>query len=234
MPPRLMVGTVFGESALTVELARAGHTVRAIDAEHDPGQVQHVDLVLLDTADADDVRWAAAQLANYARPRQMFLHTVLEEGPQLLDDVETAQAIVMCAHNIFGNIWVTSAADEVGETVVGLLLSEVGGASLRILDANRRAIAAAQELRALESTVRDDALEIMDAAVPDFTAVADQFLAAPAARHRAYGPGELDQLLGALPGPGVRRLFVDLQRRRAELRQDTDIELWVIEKYEGA
>lgn len=234
MPPRLMVGTVLGESALTVELERAGHTVRAIDAEHDPGQVQHVDLVLIDTAEAEDVRWAAAQLAPYARPRQMFLHTVLEQGPQLLDDVETAQAIVMCAHNVFGNIWVTSAADEVGETVVGLLMAEIGGTCLRISDTHRRAIAAAQELRALESTVRDDALEIMEAAIPDFTAVADDFLAAPAASHRAYGPAELDQLLGALPDPGVRRLFVDLQRRRAELRQDTDIELWVIQKYEGA
>ena len=40
-------------------------------------------------------------------------------------------------------------------------------------------------------------------------------------------------MLGALDKLGVRRLFVDLQRRRGELEQDMDTELWVIEKYEG-
>ena len=163
----------------------------------------------------------------------MFMHTVLEEGPQLLDDVEVAHAIVMCAHNIFGNVWVTSAADEVGETVVGLLIAEVGGTALMVDDAQRATIAAAQELRALEATVRDDALELMNQVLPDFDAVADEFLQAPAAAHRAYGPAELEVLANALPNPGVRRLFVDLQRRRAELAEDTDIELWVIQKYEG-
>ena len=44
---------------------------------------------------------------------------------------------------------------------------------------------------------------------------------------------DLDRMLDALPEPGVRRLFVDLQRRRGEMEQDTDTELWVIQKYEG-
>lgn len=233
MAPRLMVGAAFGTTPFAVELERAGHTVRALDIAGDPGLIAHVDLVLLDGT-AEAIREAAAALAPYARPRQMFLHTALEEGPQLLDDVETAQAIVMCAHNIFSNVWVTSAADEVGETVVGLLLAEVGGTSLRIDDAHRATIAAAQELRALESTVRDDALELMAKVLPDFDAVADAFLAAPPASYRAAGRDDLERLVNALPKAGVRRLFVDLQRRRAELAQDTDTLLWVIEKYEGA
>ncbi len=232
MAPRLVVGAAFGPTALSTEFERAGHSVHQLDIREDPGQIAHVDLVLLD-GPADAVRWAAGELADYARPRQMFLHTVLEEGAQLLDDVETAHAIVMCAHNIFGNVWVTSAADEVGETVVGLLLAEIGATSLKVDDANRLAIAAAQELRALERTVRDDTLEIMDAAIPDFAAVAEDFLAATWTGHRANRPEELDRLLRALPNPGVRRLFVDLERRRGELEQDTDIELWVIQKYEG-
>ena len=82
-------------------------------------------------------------------------------------------------------------------------------------------------------TVRDDALELLSSAIPDFDAVADAFLSAPAGRRQAKSPGELDRLLGALGEPGVRRLFVDLQRRRGEMEQDTDTELWVIEKYEG-
>lgn len=232
MTPRLLVGAVFGENQFTSELERAGHVVRRIDVERDPGAIAHVDLVLLDGT-AEDVRWAAAELAPFARPRQMFLHTVLEEGAQLLDDVETAQAIVMCAHNLFGQVWVTSAADEVGETVVGLLLAEIGGTSMRVNDADRLTIAAAQNLRALESTVRDDALEILASVLPEFDAVASQFLQAPPAAYGAYGPEELDKLVAALPTPGVRRLFVDLQRRRGELAQDVDIELWVMGKYEG-
>lgn len=232
MAPRLVVGTAFGRTALADAFERAGHSIHELDVRSDPGQVAHVDLMLLD-GPADAIRWAAAELAEHARPRQMFLHTALEEGPQLLDDVETAHAIVMCAHNIFGRVWVTSAADEVGETVVGLLIAEIGGTALMVDDAQRATIAAAQELRALESTVRDDALELMTQALPDFEAVADDFLAAPPAPHHAYSAGDLDRLVRALPEAGVRRLFVDLQRRRAELAQDTDIELWVIQKYEG-
>ena len=232
MAPRLLVGAIPGYSPLTHELQRAGHTVRPIDVSDDPGAIAHVDLVLLEGR-AGDIRTAAALLAAHARPRQMFLHTALEEGPQLLDDVETAQAITMCAHNLFGDIWVTSAADEIGETVVGLLIAEIGGTSMRIDDRRRPTIAAAQELRALEMTVRDDALELLSSAIPDFDAVADAFLSAPAGRRQAKSPGELDRLLGALEEPGVRRLFVDLQRRRGEMEQDTDTELWVIEKYEG-
>ena len=232
MPPRLLVGAVFGVSPLAERFERAGHTVRALDIDNDPGAIAHVDLVLLDAPSAD-IRTACETLADHARPRQMFLHTALDEGQQLLDDVETAQAITMCAHNIFDNVWVTSAADELGETVVGLLITEIGGVSLRINDDARPAIAAAQELRAMESVIRDDAQAILAEAVPGFDAVAQQFFQAPPVPRHAHDTQQLDQLVHALPDPGVRRLFVDLVRRRGEVDQDTDTELWVIQKYEG-
>ena len=184
MPPRLLVGAVFGVSPLAERFERAGHTVRALDIEQDPGAVAHVDLVLLDGPSAD-IRTACEILADHARPRQMFLHTALDEGQQLLDDVEVAQAITMCAHNIFDNVWVTSAADELGETVVGLLIAEIGGVSLRINDDARPAIAAAQELRAMEAVIRDDAQAILAEAVPGFDAVAQQFLLSPRRRREA-------------------------------------------------
>lgn len=206
--------------------------MRALDIEQDPGAVAHVDLVLLDGPSAD-IRTACEILADHARPRQMFLHTALDEGQQLLDDVEVAQAITMCAHNIFDNVWVTSAADELGETVVGLLIAEIGGVSLRIDDASRPLIAAAQELRAMESVVRDDVLELLTQAVPGFESVAQQFLAAPPAQRGAHTPAELERLVRALPDAGTRRLFVDLVRRRGEVDGDTDTELWAIHKYEG-
>ncbi|OFL91244.1 hypothetical protein HMPREF2736_00995 [Corynebacterium sp. HMSC036E10] len=232
MAPRLLVGAIPGHSQLALDMERAGHTVRPIDINTDPGAIAHVDLVLIDGS-ANDIRAAAEILADYARPQQMFLHTALEEGPQLLDDVETSQAITMCAHNLFDNIWVTSAADELGETVVGLLIAEIGGTSMRIDDTVRPTIAAAQELRALEATVRDDALELLIDTVPAFEAVAEKFIEAASGRRYAKSVNDLDRMLDALPEPGVRRLFVDLQRRRGEMEQDTDTELWVIQKYEG-
>lgn len=232
MPPRLLVGAVFGATPLAERFERAGHTVRPLDIHEDPGAVAHVDLVLLDGPSAD-IRAACERVADHARPRQMFLHTALEEGQQLLDDVETSHAITMCAHNIFDNVWVTSAADELGETVVGLLIAEIGGVSLRIDDASRPLIAAAQELRAMESVVRDDVLELLTQAVPGFESVAQQFRAAPPAQRGAHTPAELERLVRALPDAGTRRLFVELARRRGELEQDTDTELWVMQKYEG-
>lgn len=232
MPPRLLVGAVFGPSPLAEQFERAGHTVRPLDVREDPGAVAHVDLVLLDGPLAD-IRTASELVADYARPRQMFLHTALDEGQQLLDEVETSHAITMCAHNLFDNVWVTSAADELGETVVGLLITEIGGVSLRINDQARPLIAAAQELRAMESVVRDDAMELLTHAVPDFEAVVQQFLSAPHGQRSAHDPEHLERLVAAVPGPGTKRLFVDLVRRRGEVDGDTDTELWAIHKYEG-
>ena len=85
----------------------------------------------------------------------------------------------------------------------------------------------------MESVIRDDAQAILADAVPGFDAVAQQFLHASPATRSAHDTQQLDRLVAALPDPGVRRLFVDLARRRGEVDQDTDTELWVIQKYEG-
>ena len=53
MPPRLLVGAVFGATPLAERFERAGHTVRPLDIHDDPGAVAHVDLVLLDGPSAD-------------------------------------------------------------------------------------------------------------------------------------------------------------------------------------
>ena len=131
MAPRLLIGNVAGGHALAASLERVGHSVVAVDADADPGAIQHVDLVLMG-GDEAWVEGCVDKLAPYARPRQMFLHTAPGRGAQLLDAVEVNHAIVMCAHNLFADVWVTSAADEVGETVVGLLVAEMGG--IRFLD----------------------------------------------------------------------------------------------------
>lgn len=236
MAPRLLIGNVAGGHALATGLERAGHSVVAVDADADPGAIQHVDLVVM----GGDEAWVegnADKLAPYARPRQMFLHSALGRGAQLLDAVEVNHAIVMCAHNLFADVWVTSAADEVGETVVGLFVAEMGGINVPVADADRPALQAAQHLRALEATVRQDAWELVSSVLTrvftDADAVRAEFFDAPAGPPAAADPAQLSRTADAIADPAVRRLFVDLARRSAERAGDTAGELWGYSKYEG-
>lgn len=232
MAPRLLIGNVAGGHALATSLERAGHSVVAVDADADPGAIQHVDLVLVG-GDEAWVEGCVDKLAPYARPRQMFLHTALGRGAQLLDAVEVNHAIVMCAHNLFADVWVTSAADEVGETVVGLLVSEMGGINVPVSDADRPALMAAQHLRALEATVRQDAWELISSGIADAEAVRADFFDAPAGPPPPADAAQLNRTADAIADPAVRRLFVDLARRSAERAGDTAGELWAYSKYEG-
>lgn len=232
MAPRLLIGNVAGGHALATSLERAGHTVVAVDADADPGAIQHVDLVLMG-GDEAWVEGSVDKLAPYARPRQMFLHSALGRGAQLLDAVEVHHAIVMCAHNLFADVWVTSAADEVGETVVGLLVAEMGGINVPVADADRPALMAAQHLRALEATVRQDAWELIGSVIADAEAVRAEFFDAPAGPPPPAGPAQLNRTADAIADPAVRRVFVDLARRSAERAGDTAGELWAYSKYEG-
>lgn len=232
MAPRLLIGNVAGGHALATSLERAGHSVVAVDADADPGAIQHVDLVLMG-GDEAWVEGSVDKLAPYARPRQMFLHSVLGRGAQLLDAVEVNHAIVMCAHNLFADVWVTSAADEVGETVVGLLVAEMGGINVPVADADRPVLMAAQHLRALEATVRQDAWELIGSVIADAEAVRVEFFGAPAGPPLPAGPAQLSRTADAIADPAVRRVFVDLARRSAERAGDTAGELWAYSKYEG-
>lgn len=214
MPPRLHIGAVFGPTPLAVELERAGHLVRPLNP-HDAASIDDADLVLLDADEAAVVR-AADALKDHARDKQMFLHTALGAGAQLLDDVETTGAIVMCAANLFGNVWVTSAADEVGETIVGLIVTEIGGTNIPIVDTQRPALVAAQRLRALESVLRGDAADILRQALPTFDVFEAEYMAAPSGTAGPIAVEELEWVVSAVEDERVQALIRDVERRRAE------------------
>ena len=209
MSPTLTIAAWRGPSALSDQLARAGHRVTYPCVAAD---IAAADLVLLEGS-ADFIERAAAECAPFVRPRQMFWHTNLDHGAQLLDDVEVAGAVVMCAHNIVDNVWVTSAADELGETVIALLLGELGQVTMPITDADRPLVATAQHLRALQRVVRADALALLRQANPNFEAVADAFDSAelPPLRPLDREP---------VGGEGVRRLVEVLERRAAQQREE--------------
>ena len=228
MAPTLLAGAIGNACGLADDLERAGHTVRPLDLA-DPGLIAHVDLVLIDVASPAEVRSIAARLAPYARPRQMFLHTALLGGAQLLDDVETARAIVMCAYRLHDRTWLTSAADELGEGVVAMLVAESGGAAVPIADSARPRISAAQELRAAQRTLLIDAHQLLTSAIPNLPALGDE----PAGEGPGLDPATADLLLDAIDDPGVRRAFVDMQRRGAEQARDAAMQVWAMDKYEG-
>ncbi|EEI17982.1 hypothetical protein [Corynebacterium lipophiloflavum] len=225
MAPRLTIGAVVTETELSRALARAGHTVRGLDARN-PGSVADVDAVLLDMSDTVRIAELADAFAAYVRPRQLFIHTALAQGAQLLDAVETRGAIVMAAHNVFSNHWVTSAADELGETVIGLLIAEIGGVSHTIADSQRMRAAAALRIQAHESVLRADSFDLLSSAVESLEAFGHEYSVAPRGSVDKLSPAELERMRQAIDDPGVAALFVELQRRSAQQLGDAETELW--------
>ena len=73
MSPTLTIAAWRGPSALSDQLARAGHRVTYPRVAAD---IAAADLVLLEGS-ADFIERAAAECAPFVRPRQMFWHTNL-------------------------------------------------------------------------------------------------------------------------------------------------------------
>ncbi|WP_291314039.1 hypothetical protein [Corynebacterium sp. UBA2622] len=197
----------------------------------EPQDIGGADLVLLDGDDPEWVRGSVEKLVPFIRRRQMFVHSCLQEGVQLLDDAELEGAVVMAAYNVFGSYWLTSAADEMGETIIGLLIGESGGVSFPIEDAQRPRILAAQRLRGLEGVLRWDSFELLRSVVPDAEVFMGEYLASPPGTDMGARPvAQLESAYGSIEDPSVARLFVDLERRQAERAGQLDAELWAISK----
>lgn len=226
--PRMRVGAIDG--GLAWELGRVGHTV--VDM-HGPEDVAGVDLVILDVdgQPAARIEELAEQIAPFIRTGHMVVHTALGCGVQVLDSVEVAGAYVMAAHRIFGDFWVVSAADEIGETIAGLLVGELGGTATVVTDDQRPTLAVAQRLLALEAEVREDAYALLTPIIPAITFDPEDFLriAERPPLHDAT-PAQLDTMHSAIDDPNAAMLFADLERRRAARRGDDDGELWWLDK----
>lgn len=227
--PRLNIGIFAdGENPIDLrnELTSAGHTVAPVS---DPTEIQDHELIVISVAD-NRLEETVVRLATYARRGQMFLHTSLTHGIQIMDALETEGTIVMAACPIGEERWVVGSVDELGETIIGLLVGELGGSIIEVDDVQRQQLAAAVTYMSFVRTLSQDAVRFLDSFIGDIE-VSHEIV--QGASSRFIPIPKLDSLMSqyeSVEDPGRKRLFRDLARRQAEISRAQDIELWAIQK----
>ncbi|WP_257159699.1 6PGD fold domain-containing protein [Corynebacterium cystitidis] len=220
--PRLNVGVIGGQT-LANELESAGHT---ITCGIDPDDSGLFDLVVIDVDEG--LEQVAEAIAPHARHGQMYLHTSLEAGVQVLDPIEVSGAIVLAAHDIGDNKWLTAATDELGETIIELLVGEFGGTSIPVSDAQRLTIRTALEYHDLAVEMHHDARAMLVDTL-DNPELAEVLIPADSSPLRPIvAVEEYDQMHRTIADTGRAHMFASLVRRHAELRNNQDLELWAI------
>lgn len=224
--PRLTIG-VLGDKE-TVELfERGGHTVRPINGD---GDHLDVDMIVLDVPGIP-LEIMVDRWLDEVRRGQLVLHTSLEYGVQVLDPLEVQGAIVMAAHRVWKDFWVASAADEVGESVLSLLIPEMGGNLTMIEDSQRPAIMAGKRMLKLVDVARQDAFSLLAQALPAVELEFDEYWTLPGeGQNLQVNVPQLEQMYQTIEDPGVGRLFVELVRREASRSSAAAVELWAMEK----
>lgn len=207
-------------------LAGVGHHVAPVS---EFSEINNFELIVISVSD-DHLAGVVEKLSLFARSGQMFLHTSLAHGIQIMDPLETEGAIVMAAHPLGEDRWVATALDELGETIVGLLVGELGGSIVEIPESKRMQLAAALTYVGFINTLRTDATNYLDEFLQDYDTAADLVSSAFGGLQQLPQFGELSQQYDSIDNLGRRRLFRDLARRQAEISRAQDIELWAIQK----
>lgn len=208
---------VWGNSRAGLNFARrlewAGHTVEQIE---DPAQLGRFDALIL-AVTAGELEKAVEDAAKHVRPRQIVIHTSLLAGVEALDELETRGCVTIAAAPL-GDSYAVGTLDEVSETVIGLLLSEIHQTSETVSEAQRAERAArlyyAEMLGVLCAWASVEAKIIENFMGSDFELDADDIIAAyPAAV-------EL----------GMARNYRDVARMVGEQEKIEELELWAVRK----
>lgn len=229
--PRLRVGVLGqdpGGDRLIRGLAEVGHTVEHLGG---PEETTGYELVVL-AVPSGELPDLIGQLAARARRGQIYLHTCLSLGVQVFDPLETSGAIVIAAHPLSPGFWVVGAVDELGETIVELLVGELGGTALTVPDTQRTRLAAGMAYAGFIETVRQDAFTLLSEALGN-TERAREIVGEPGEPRRLDGvaaPGGVADQQKSIEDPGLARSFRELARRTAELTRLDDVELWAIQE----
>lgn len=229
--PRLRVGIV-GDTAegrrLGEQLLDVGHTVTGLpDLMEAAGQ----ELVII-AATEEDLPGLVEELSARARRGQVYLHTCLAHGVQVLDPLETSGAVVIAAAQLSPRRWVVTTADELGQTVAELLIGELGAGVVTVTDAQRLRLATAMTYVRAAAAVGEDARRMLATVIEDREEAGDIGRETdPTARLPDIGgPAGLMAQRASIDEPGRARTFLDLVRRAAEINQSHDIELWAIQE----
>ena len=115
---------VWGNSRAGLNFARrlewAGHTIESLE---DPSELDRFDALII-AATARELEAAVGDVAKHVRHRQIIIHTSLLVGVVALDELEIRGCVTIAAAPL-ADSYAVSAPDEVAETVIGLLLSEI-------------------------------------------------------------------------------------------------------------
>ncbi|MFP7366224.1 hypothetical protein SFC07_10720 [Corynebacterium callunae] len=227
--PRLNIGTIAdGQDRVRMGelLATAGHHVAPVS---EFSEISNFELVIISVSD-DHLEGVVEKLSLFARSGQMFLHTSLAHSIQIMDPLETAGGIVMAAYPLGEDRWVASALDELGETIVGLLVGELGGSIIDVPEPKRMQLAAALTYVGFINTVRNDAINYLSEFLDDYDTADDLVTSTFGGLQRLPDLNTLSRQYDSIDNLGRRRLFRDLARRQAEISRAQDIELWAIQK----
>lgn len=195
-------------------LGMAGHTVERLE---DPSELDRFDALIL-AVTAGELEGAVGDVAKHVRPRQIVIHTSLLAGVEALDELETRGCLTIAAAPMGGETCAISTLDEVTDTVIGLLLTEIHLAPEHLPEEQRLERAArvyyAEMLRVLHCRAMLAAKIIDDfpSHVPKVD-TGDIIDAYPAAR-------EL----------GLARNYRDVARMVGEQEKIEELELWALRK----
>lgn len=221
--PRLGVGLI-GAPSIGYFLREAGHTVSFIEPE-DAGKY---DLVVLDgEGEGQELERLIERVAPHAKRGQIYLHTSLDHGVRVLDPVETTGAVVIAAHQLTEQVWATEALDEIGETIVELLVGEMGGRALPVSEKQRLTLKTALTYASLLEVMRNDAQQMIIDEFED-TSLVEELI--PSAMRVSFTQeiADVERQHSSISDMGRANLFASVVRRTAELNHDENLELWAI------
>ncbi|AIT61847.1 hypothetical protein [Corynebacterium doosanense] len=227
--PRLNAGIFADDTELLdlgPQLREIGHHVTYFSDVEDATQFELVVITVPDNRLEDVIEGMSAR----ARPGQIFLHTSAGHGTQVFDSLETSGAVVCAAHPLTDDLWAVGAADELGETIVELLVGELGGQALMVPDTQRLRLAAALTYRSFEATLRNDAFLLLSEAIGNEERALEIIGGFGEERplDPVRGPAGMAAQQRAIEDPGTARVFRDLARRAAEQTGAHDVELWAM------
>ncbi|QGU05553.1 6PGD fold domain-containing protein [Corynebacterium comes] len=228
--PRMRVG-VYGDTRLSTlpdQLAQVGHDVYYLDYDPDPPSLEELDMVILEVRESL-LEAAVEKLAERSRRGQIFVHTSLSHGVQIMDPLEVTGAVVMALGELGPQRWAVTTVDEVGDTISDLLVGEIGASGFHFTDAERLRAGAAVTYVRVVHTLRQDAVRLLSDVLGTAQEASDIADTLGTLRHLPDVAG-LRAQWEAIDNPGQARAFRQASRRVAETQHNQDVELWAIQE----